>query len=507
MADTPGLVYLVGAGPGDPGLLTIRGLECLRKADLIIYDRLVSPSLLHAARADAARICVNELASRHADRWPIINERMIAAARSGSIVVRLKGGDPAIFAHLAEETAALRSAGVAYEIVPGVTAALGAAAYSEIPLTHRDIASAVAFVTGHENPGKSDSLVDWAGFARFPGTLVLYMSMARIDNIVESLLKGGKEASTPAIVIQNSTRGDEVEVRTTLSELSDKVKQAGLDAPCVIIVGPVVDLKPTLSWSQKRPLAGTRVLVPRPIEQGLLLARRLEELGAIPLIAPAIVVAPPADWGPVDRAIEQLTQFEWIVFTSANGVHAFIERLGHTNHDLRALGKSRLATIGPATAAALASYRLRADLVPGEFVSEALAAELLNQVRGGRVLLVRAEQGRDVLRETLAKVAEVKQVAVYRQTENPDLAGILAACWNDRPPDFVLLTSSNIARALLRALTPEQMETIRLGQVRLITISGVTTATVRELGLPVAGEAQPYTTEAMLAKAISLRAE
>ncbi len=285
------------------------------------------------------------------------------------------------------------------------------------------------------------------------------------------------------------------------------MKQAGLNAPCVIVVGPVVDLKPTLSWSQKRPLAGGRVLVARPLEQGLLLARRLEELSAIPIIAPAVVVAPPADWEPVDRAIHQLTQFDWIVFTSANGVHAFIERLGHTNHDLRALGKSRLATIGPATASALASYRLRADLVPGEFVSEALAAELLDRVRGCRVLLVRAEQGRDVLRETLAKVAEVQQIAVYRQTENADLAGILAACWHDRPPDFVLLTSSNIARALIKALTPNQVETIRSGQVRLITISGVTSATVREFGLPVAGEARPYTTEAMLAIAIALRRE
>ena len=282
MTDKPGLVYLVGAGPGDPGLLTVRGLECLRKADLIIHDRLVSPSLLHAAPPNALRLCVNELASRHSDRWPIVNKRMIAAARAGSTVVRLKGGDPAIFAHLAEETAALRPAGIAYEIVPGVTAALGAAAYSELPLTHRDLASTVAFVTGHENPGKSDSLVDWACFARFPGTLVLYMSMARIDSIVDSLLKGGKEATTPAIVIQNSTRGDEVEVRTTLAELPVKVKQAGLNAACIIVVGPVVDLKPILSWSQKRPLAGVRVLVARPLEQGLLLARRLEELGTIP---------------------------------------------------------------------------------------------------------------------------------------------------------------------------------------------------------------------------------
>ena len=498
MADLAGHVYLVGAGPGDPGLLTIRGLECLQKADLIIYDRLISPSLLNAVKPGALRICVTDLASRHADRWPIINRRMIEAACSGSIVVRLKGGDPAIFAHLAEETSALRAAGVSYEIVPGVTAALGAAAYSEIPLTHRDEASAVAFVTGHENPAKNHSALDWEGFVRFPGTLVLYMSLARIGDIVQALLKAGKPADTPVLAIRNSTRGDQQEIRTTLSELAGAIEKQGIEGPCIFVVGPVVKHQPDITWSQKRPLCGARVVVARPLEQGRLLARRLEELGAVSFVAPAIVVGPPADWAPVDRAIEQLTMFDWIVFTSANGVQAFIERLEQTNHDLRSLGRSRLATIGPATAIALAAYHLRADLIPNEFVSEALAGELAERVRGGRVLLVRAEQGREVLRETLSLVAQVQQVAVYRQEENPDLARILTDCWENGPPDFILFTSSNIARALVKAMTPEQMETIRSGTVRLVTISGVTSSAVRALGLPVAGEASPYTTEAML---------
>ena len=382
--------------------------------------------------------------------------------------------------------------------MPGVTAALGAAAYSEIPLTHRDEASAVAFVTGHENPVKNHSALDWEAFARFPGTLVLYMSLARICDIVQALLSAGKPPETPVAAIQNSTRGDQSEIRTTLRDLPTAIEKQGIAGPCIFIIGPVIKLQPNRAWSQMRPLCGARVVVARPQEQGRLLARRLEELGAVPFVAPAIVVAPPADWGPVDRAIERLTEFDWVVFTSANGVHAFVERLEQTNHDLRCLGHSRLATIGPATAKALASYHLRADLIPDEFVSEALAGELTERVRGGKVLLVRAEQGRDILRETLSLVARVQQVAVYRQEENPDLVRLLADCWMNGPPDFILLTSSNIARALVKALTPEQTETIRSGRVRLVTISGVTSAAVRELGLPVAGEASPYTTEAML---------
>ncbi len=505
MSEQSGHVYLVGAGPGDPGLITVRGLECLQLADLIIYDRLVSSRLLELARADARRVCVNDLAERHPDRWPVINERMIAAARSGLKVVRLKGGDPSVFAHLAEETAALREACVKYEIVPGVTAALGAAAFSEIPLTHRGSASAVAFVTGHENPEKVASDIDWPALARFPGTLVLYMSLARIDSVVQSLLGGSKPADSPVVVVQNSTLGNQVELRTTLADLPGAAKKGGLTAPCIILVGPVVNLQPGPSWSSQRPLAGARIVVARPLEQGLALARRLELLGATSILAPAIVVEPPEDWQSVDHAIEALKQFDWIVFTSANGVQAFIARMSEIGHDLRAFGNSRLAAIGPVTAESLATYHLKADLVPEEYVSESLASELLARVKGKRVLLVRADRGREILRESLATVATVQQIAVYRQGENAALADTLTACWRQKPPDFILLTSSNIARAILNKLTPDQIATIRSGQTQLVTISGVTSAAVREFDVPIAGEAHPYTIEAMLDVVTSLR--
>ncbi|CAN5417341.1 uroporphyrinogen-III C-methyltransferase [soil metagenome] len=491
-----GHVYLVGAGPGDPGLITVRGLECLQKADMIIYDRLVSLRLLDASRTDATLLCVNDLAERHPDRWPVINARMIEAARSGLIVVRLKGGDPSIFAHLAEETSALRGAGISYEIVPGVTAALGAAAFSEIPLTHRGCASAVAFVTGHENPEKAASDIDWPALARFPGTLVLYMSLARINGVVEKLQNGGKAHDTPVIVIQNSTLGNQIELRTTLANLPQAAQK--LRSPCIIIVGPVVNLQLEPSWSSQRPLAGARIVVARPLEQGLELARKLEALGAIAILAPAIVVEPPLDWEPVDRAIRELKQYDWVVFTSANGIQAFISRMKAIKCDVRSFGNAQIAAIGPVTAETLTAYHLRADLVPEEYVSEKLASELLERVKGKRVLLVRADKGREILRESLSTVASVEQIAVYRQGENPELAKTLTVSWNQQPPNFILLSSSNIARAILQALTSDQIAGIRSGQTKLVTISGVTSSAVREFDVPIAGEAKPYTIEAML---------
>ena len=504
MAGTQGVVYLVGAGPGEPGLLTLRGAECLRRADLVLYDQLVSPRLLDLARQGAVCICTRSLPGRHPDRGGIIQDRLIAAARAGQTVVRLKGGDPLILARLAEETAALRQAGIPFEIVPGISAAQGAAAYTEIPLTQREVAGAVAFVTGHECSDKSGGHVDWAGIAGFPGTIVIYMGMARLLDIVTALLKHGLAPDTPAVAVQNATRGNQSTVRAPLRDLVVAAENARLCAPSVVILGPTAGLAPLHSWAEKRPLFGMRVLVVRPREQGLVFAHRLEVLGAIPIVVPAVTLEPPADWAPADRAIARLAEFDWLVFTSVNGVQAFMERIKHAQRDLRILGRARLAAIGPATATALAAFHLRADLVPAEFVSEALAAEMREQVAGRRVLLVRAEQGRDILRQELAAVAQVQQIAVYRQQRNPNLEDLLSACWSEGPPHFVALTSSNIAQAILGALRPEQIDTIRSGTVQLVTISGVTSRAVREFGLPVAGEACPYTTEGILDKLIEL---
>jgi uroporphyrinogen III methyltransferase/synthase len=438
---------------------------------------------------------VDELPGCHAERWPLIHQSLIDFARQGLRVVRLKGGDPFLFGRGAEEAEALRAAGIEYEVVPGVTAGLGASAFAGIPLTHRRLASAVAFVTGHERPDKPDSLLDWAALARFPGTLVFYMGVARLPHIAQMLVEHGKAPDTLAAAVHWGSTTSQRTVEATLAGLPEAVRAAGLKAPALIVVGPVVSLRAELAWFERRPLFGKRVLVTRPRQQAGGLARRLEELGAQVSLLPAVEVRGPADWGPVDRALAELATFGWLVFTSANGVEFFLRRLLETGRDLRALGAVRLAAIGPATADALRAYHLTPDLVPGEYRSEALAAALRDRAAGRRVLLARADRGRELLREELAAVAEVVQVAVYSQVdaEGPDeetreqlRAGQV---------DYVTVTSSNIARALARGLGPEGLDHVRSGRTGLVSISPVTSATIRELGLPVAAEAGVYTAD------------
>jgi uroporphyrinogen III methyltransferase/synthase len=498
------MVYLVGAGPGSPGLLTLRGAECLARADLVLYDKLVSPRLLELTRPGAERVCVTELAACHADRYLPVQQALIEAARSGRCVVRLKGGDPFLFGRGGEEAEALRRAGISYEVVPGVTAALGAAACAGIPLTHRAHASAVALVTGHETPAKGDGALDWAALARFPGTLAVYMGISRLPEIAQALLTHGKPADTPAAAVQWATTGEQQTVTAPLAEIADAVRGAGLTSPAVILIGPVVGLRPRLAWLEGRPLFGKRVLVTRPRPQAGEMACRLEELGAVPVLLPTVEVREPADWAAVDRALDRLASYQWLVFTSANGVHAFLGRLRRTGRDLRALGPLRLAAIGPRTAEALRGYHLEPDLIPTVYRSEELAAALQKVVAGRRVLLARADRGRDVLPAALAEVAEVEQVAVYSQADvvEPDPAALDAL--RRGKIDFVTLTSPNVTRALLAGLDAPCRARLESGQVRLVTISPVTSAAVREAGLPVAAEAAAYTAEGVIEALVGL---
>jgi uroporphyrinogen III methyltransferase/synthase len=490
----PPRVFLVGAGPGHPGLLTLRGAECLARADLVLYDKLVPARLLEHAPPAAERVCVAGLSGGHGRRYQHIHHTMIEAARQGKCVVRLKGGDPFLFGRGGEEAEALREAGIPYEIVPGVTSALGAGACAGIPLTHRCHASAVALVTGHENPAKPESALDWQALARFPGTLVVYMGMSHLARITHLLLEHGKPPDTPAAVIQWGTTGEQRVAEASLGGLPAAVLAAGLTSPAVIVIGPVATLRPRLAWFEKRPLFGKGVLVTRPRAQAGDLVRRLEELGAVVHVLPAVEIRPPADWAPVDRALAALWSFHWLVFTSANGVHALLGRLRETGRDLRALGPVKLAAIGPATAEALRQYHLEPDLVPEEYRSESLAAVLKQQGRGQRILLARADRGRDVLRQELAEAAHVEQVAVYSQVDAA-LEGVEAlTCLRRGEIDYVTLTSSNIARAVLGALDEHCRQRVRSGEVRLVSISPVTSEVIRELGLPVAGEAVEYTT-------------
>jgi uroporphyrinogen III methyltransferase/synthase len=485
-------VALVGAGPGHPGLLTLRAAELLRDADLVLYDRLVNPALLaHAPRA--RHLCVDELPGEHPHRWPHIHAALIDAARRGGRVVRLKGGDPMVFGRGAEEAQALREAGVPFEVVPGVTAGLGATAFAGIPVTHREYASAVALVTGHDCAG---SRLDWAALARFPGTLVFYMGVAKLPTLVQALTLNGMDPDTPAAAIQQGTTPAQRTVTAPLRDLPSAA--AGIAAPAVIVVGKVVSLRETLAWFESLPLFGKRVLITRPRQQAAGMARMVVERGGEPVLLPVVDVAPPEDWSAVDAAIARLDQMQWLVFTSANGVEAFLGRILKSGHDLRVLGGVKLAAIGPATAEALRAYHLEPDVVPDVYNSEGLAEALVDRVRGQRVLLARADRGIDLLRDELGGVAEVEQVAVYRQVD---------AVSNDDPAlgmlsrgeiDLVALTSSNIAVGFAAALNNEARRHVMEGRTRLVAISPRTAAAAQGAGLPVAAVAEAYTAEGVL---------
>jgi uroporphyrinogen III methyltransferase/synthase len=473
-ADQSGRVYLVGAGPGDPGLLTLRAVECLREADFIIYDYLTSSRTLDYARPEAERFRVTQLPGTHAERWPLILEKIIAEARKGKVVVHLKGGDPLVFGRGAEEAEALRAEGIPYEIVPGVTAALAAAACTEIPLTHRASASAVAFVTGHEDPDKNGGHLDWPALARFPGTLAIYMGVTQLGHIARELIRHGLAPDTPAALIHRASTGEQQTIAGNLTSLEARVREAGLGRPSLMLVGPVVALKPEQSWFEAKPLFGLRVLVTRPRAQAVEFARRLELLGAIPEMLPVIEVRPPSDWGPADAAIERLRTggYDWLVLTSTNGVAAFMGRLRTLGFDARALSQARIAAIGTPTAEALADFHLSADLVPADDMrSERLIELLVEHCRGKRVLLARAAQARELLREQLSAVAAVDAITVYEQAPAIDRGAPALERLRRGEIDVVTLTSPNIAKAFLTVCDDVVRERLRKGTTRLLANS------------------------------------
>jgi uroporphyrinogen III methyltransferase/synthase len=500
-------VFLVGAGPGNPGLLTVRAAEVLARADLVLYDQLVPERLLDLASPAARKVCVRDLPGTHPDKYPHIHELLIATAKAGQTVVRLKGGDPLVFGRGGEEAEALRGAGVEYEIVPGVTAALAAGAFLEIPLTHRNHASAIALVTGHELPNKPGNRLDWKALAAFPGTLAIYMGIARLPLIVVELLKHGKAPDTPAAIVERASVGEQRTVYSPLADLEIARRQAGLEAPGLILVGEAVARRPDHSWFERRPLFGQRVLVTRPAHQAAEMVRKLEHLGAIVYRLPTVEVREPADLGPLDRALGELRDggWDWLVFTSANGVHALLRRLDALGRDLRDLGRVKLAAIGPKTADALREYRLRADVVPdATFSSEGLVEALRPHVAGRRVLLARANRGRDLLREELAKVARVEQVTVYDQVDAvaPD-AAVLDHIRRGEIK-YVTLSSSNIARGLLTAFDDTIKGRVARGEVQLVAISPETGKAVRELGYPIAAEADVFTADGLIDAVLKL---
>lgn len=500
-----GRVYLVGAGPGDPGLLTLRGAECLRLADLVLYDGLVNPLLLRHSHADAERTCRAEGPAGRQIRQEEINQRLVDAAREGKTVVRLKGGDPFIFGRGSEEAAALRAAGIPFEVVPGITAATAAAVYTGISLTHRDHASAVAFITGHEDPAKPASALDYHTLAHFPGTLVFYMGLHRLESISSALIAAGKSPETPACVVCRATQPIQQTVTGRLGELPQLAKSAGLHPPSLVIVGDCVQVRERAHWFEDRPLFGQVIGITRPEDQADDAAHRAYELGALPVLLPTVEIAPPDDWSAVDAVLDRLDAFDWIVWTSANGVRGLLDRLWQTGGDIRRLSHARLACIGPATARVLEEYSLRADLVPTEFRAEALGALLAPEVSGQNVLWARASRGRDVLPLRLSQAgATLEQVVVYQNRDATAFPAAELAQLERGDLDWIGLSSPSIARSLAQLLSPAASQWIGT-RTRLASISPVTTAAALEAGLPIAAEATSYTWEGLFQAMIARR--
>jgi len=493
-----GKVYLVGAGPGDPGLLTLRGLECLRRADVVLYDGLVNPILLRHSKAKAERTCrVSAGDERHLDQDEI-NQRLVAAAMLGKIVVRLKGGDPFVFGRGSEEAAALARAGIPFEVVPGVTAAVAAGEYAGFSVTHRDHASAVAFITGHEDPTKDSPSLDYKVLAAFPGTLVFYMGWHRLKAIADSLITAGKSVCTPVAVISHASWPSQQTVVASLETIADQVASAGLRPPSLIVVGECVQQREQLAWFEKRPLFGRRIGVSRADEQADSQIERIFELGAEPVLMPTLEIDPPESWGAIDDVLRRIGEFDWIVFTSANGVRALLGRMWELGGDARKLARAKLAAIGPSTAAALTEFQLRVDVVPESYRAEHLAVALCPQVSGQRVLWARANRVREVLRtELTAAGARLEEIVVYQHRD--------VAAWPDDVNqrliagklDWIGVSSPAIARNVAR-LIPEAARS-QLGEhIRIATISPVTSAACQEAGLPISAEATEHTWEGIL---------
>lgn len=481
-------VFLVGAGPGDPGLITLRGIQCLAQADVVLYDYLVNEAILEHASADAELVCSGQHGRSRVWTQHEINDRMVQLATQGKCVVRLKGGDPAVFAHATEELETLASHGIPFEVVPGITAALAAGSYAGIPITHREHASAVALVTGHEDAGKEGSNLNYQAFASFPGTLVLYMGVTTAPVWSKALMEAGKPASTPAAIIRRCSLPEQLLIRCTLGEIIDVLRSRQVRPPAIIVIGEVATLSDSFSWFDKRPLFGRRVLVTRPRHQSAKLAAMLSELGAMVRIQPAIEITPPDDWQPVDSALAKMNTFDWIVFSSANGVRSFCDRLWERGLDMRVLRDCKIAGIGPATTEELERYHLRANLQPDEFRAEVLAESLSTAASGKHFLLVRASRGREVLAEQLTQAGgSVEQVVVYNSTDVTQPDEDAQQMLNAGEVDWITVTSSAIANSLV------EMFGDSLRHARLASISPITTGTLREAGFEVAAEATEYT--------------
>jgi uroporphyrinogen III methyltransferase / synthase len=501
--DRSGIVYLVGAGPGDPGLITVRGAELLASAEIVVYDALANPQLLRHCPA-AEKIYVGKQADRHSKTQQQINELLVEHGRQGKRVVRLKGGDPFVFGRGGEECEALAAANVPFEVVPGITAAIAATAYAGIPVTHRDFNSSFTFITGHEkeesvSPGAASD-IDWTAVAKLP-CIAFYMGARSLPRICTKLMAGGMSGDTPAATIQWGTTPKQKTVVGTVSNLAQRVVEANIGAPAMTIIGKVVGLRSVMNWFERRPLFGKTIVVTRSREQASELTRRLSELGANVIEEPTIELTPAADQSAVDAVLRDMSGFDWIIFTSPAGVTHAKRRLIELGLDVRAFGPAKLAAVGEETAKAIREQlSLKVDLCPQQFVAEALADALQknDDITRKRFLLLRADIARPILAQRLRQggAAKVADVAIYQTRPVATLSESVASALAAGQVHWITFTSSSTVTNFLAQLGADFEA--KLSQIRLASIGPITSQTLRAAGLqPI--QAQIYNLDGLVA--------
>lgn len=499
MSQYKGKVYLVGAGPGDPQLISLRGLDLIKQAEVIIYDYLVSSQLLEFAPPQAELVYVGKKANQHTLSQEQINQLIVDKVKAGKKVVRLKGGDPFVFGRGGEEAEILADQNLPFEIVPGITSAISVPAYAGIPLTHRDYTSGVAFFTGHEGEGKEISSIHWDKIATGVGTLVFLMGVGNLKNIVSKLIEHGRSPQTPIALIRWGSTPKQQTVVATLESIVARAREEGIKPPTIIVVGEVVSLREKLNWFEHKPLFGKGVVVTRSRTQASQLSSKLAELGAEVFEFPTIHIEPADDYRQLDAALESLANYSWLIFTSVNGVEYFFRRLKEKGQDIRELKGLKLCAIGPATAYALEELQLRIDYVPGEYRAEAIIEGLGQQgIKGQRVLIPRAEKAREVLPDELAKLgAKVEVVPAYKTVKASGNTEELRELFSQKRVQLVTFTSSSTVNNFVELLGKENLASLMEGVI-VASIGPITAKTAEKHGLVSQIMPQDYTIPALV---------
>jgi len=492
-----GKVYLVGAGPGDPKLLTLKAKECLEEADVVLYDFLINPDILNFSKPSAEKIFVGKKGSGSFQQDQI-NSLVIQNAMEGKTVVRLKGGDPFIFGRGGEEAEALVEEGLPFEVVPGITSAIAVPAYAGIPLTHRGLSSSVAFITAHEDPSKIESSLDWSKISTGIDTLVFFMGLGNLDMIVSQLIKNGRSPETPIALIQWGTRFDQKTVIGTLKNIRKKGEESGLESPVLILVGEVIHLREKLNWFEKRPLFGKKILITRSKEQSKDFSDLLFYYGAEPVVFPTISLVPPETWAELDRAIASLERYDWIIFSSTNGVHYFMKRLKALGKDIRALHRQKICAIGSSTAEDLLNYGINFDMVPGSFQGESIVEAFRQMnIKGLSFLIPRAKEAREIIPDSLIKMgAKVDIVTAYQNVKPHEDVDRIKKLLSDNKISVITFTSSSTVKNFLEMFDSMELKTA-LKKTKIASIGPITSQTLRNAGCQVDIEPSEHTITAL----------